>query len=103
MLMWDIHRTKNVGYFGDQCTVLLFEFDDYEAKFRRWWLVIAPHEEPESSTTAARSFGGLRRLPKRGAPRRATCQFNADICAAIAARQTLATASATTGPQIATA
>jgi DNA-binding HxlR family transcriptional regulator len=40
MLMWDIHRTMNAAYFGKQRTVLLFEFADYKAKFRRWWLVV---------------------------------------------------------------
>jgi DNA-binding HxlR family transcriptional regulator len=40
MLMWDIHRTMNAEYFGTERKVLLFEFSDYTAKFRRWWLVI---------------------------------------------------------------
>jgi len=40
MLMWDIHRSMNVAYFGDGRTVLLFEFSDYTSKFRRWWLVV---------------------------------------------------------------
>ena len=40
LLMWDIHRTMNAEYFGRERTVLLFEFGDYAAKFRRWWLVI---------------------------------------------------------------
>jgi DNA-binding HxlR family transcriptional regulator len=40
MLMWDIHRTMNAAYFGAGRTVLSFEFSDYTAKFRRWWLVI---------------------------------------------------------------
>jgi len=40
LLMWDIHRTMNAGYFGEVRTVLLFEFSDYAAKFKRWWLVI---------------------------------------------------------------
>jgi len=40
MLMWDIHRTMNAEYFAADQTVLLFEFSDYTAKFRRWWLVI---------------------------------------------------------------
>jgi len=38
--MWDIHRTMNVEYFGSERVVLLFEFSDYTAKFRRWWLVV---------------------------------------------------------------
>ena len=40
LLMWDIHRTMNVEYFGSARKVLLFEFSDYTSKFRRWWLVI---------------------------------------------------------------
>lgn len=44
LLMWDIHRTMNAGYFGAGRTVLLFEFTDYVAKFRRWWLVIEDGE-----------------------------------------------------------
>lgn len=40
MLMWDIHRTMNAGYFGEDRTTLYFEFSDYTAKSRRWWLVI---------------------------------------------------------------
>lgn len=40
MLMWDIHRTMNADYFDERQAVLLFEFEDFTAKFRRWWLVI---------------------------------------------------------------
>ena len=40
MLMWDIHRTMNAEYFGPDRTVLHFEYVDFDAKFRRWWLVI---------------------------------------------------------------
>ncbi len=40
LLMWDIHRTMNAGYFEDNLVTLYFEFSDYTAKFRRWWLVI---------------------------------------------------------------
>lgn len=40
MLMWDIHRTMNAEYFGTERTTLYFEFSDYTAKFRRWWLVV---------------------------------------------------------------
>jgi len=40
LLMWDIHRTINASYFRDQPAVLLFQFSDYAAKFRHWWLVI---------------------------------------------------------------
>ena len=44
LLMWDIHRTMNADYFGDQRTVLYFEFGDYAAKFRRWWLIVHDSE-----------------------------------------------------------
>ena len=40
LLMWDIRRTMNAKYFGAEQTVLLFEFSDYGAKFKRWWLVV---------------------------------------------------------------
>jgi len=40
LLMWDIHRTMNAEYFGEQRTTLYFEFSDYSAKSRRWWLVL---------------------------------------------------------------
>jgi len=40
LLMWDIHRTLHSEYFGTKRVVLLFEFTDYDAKNRRWWLVI---------------------------------------------------------------
>jgi len=40
MLMWDIHRTMKGGYFQAPRTVLHFEFSDFDAKFRRWWLVV---------------------------------------------------------------
>ncbi|HSS64191.1 MAG TPA: helix-turn-helix domain-containing protein [Gammaproteobacteria bacterium] len=40
VLMWDIHRTMNAGYFGRTRTNLLFEFRDYAARYRRWWLLI---------------------------------------------------------------
>ncbi len=44
MLMWDIHRTMNAEYFGENRTTIYFEFIDYSAKFRRWWLVILDGE-----------------------------------------------------------
>jgi DNA-binding HxlR family transcriptional regulator len=40
LLMWDIHRTMNAAYFGDERVVLYFEFSDYAARSRRWWLVV---------------------------------------------------------------
>jgi DNA-binding HxlR family transcriptional regulator len=40
MLMWDIHRTMNAGYFGGGRTVLQFEFSDCPSRTRRWWLVV---------------------------------------------------------------
>ena len=39
MLMWDIHRTMNVGYFGEGRTTIYVEFSDFAANSRRWWLV----------------------------------------------------------------
>jgi DNA-binding HxlR family transcriptional regulator len=44
LLMWDIHRSLNMEYFGPERRVLLFEFSDYTSKFRRWWLVIKDGE-----------------------------------------------------------
>ena len=40
LLMWDIHRNLDAGFFSAERTVLLFEFGDYTSKYRRWWLVI---------------------------------------------------------------
>ena len=40
LLMWDIHRNLDTGFFSGERTVLLFEFSDYTSKYRRWWLVI---------------------------------------------------------------
>jgi len=39
-LMWDMRRRIDVTFFNDGRNVLLFEFSDYTAKQRRWWLVI---------------------------------------------------------------
>ena len=44
LLMWDIHRTMNADYFDSDRTVLYFEFSDYAAKFRRWWLIVEDGE-----------------------------------------------------------
>jgi len=44
LLMWDIHRTMNADYFDSDRTVLYFEFSDYAAKFRRWWLIVQDSE-----------------------------------------------------------
>ncbi len=44
MLMWDIHRTMNAEYFGLDRTLLHFEFSDFDAKFRRWWLIVQSGE-----------------------------------------------------------
>ena len=70
MLMWDIHRTMNAGYFSDGRTVLHFEFSDFDAKFRRWWLVITDgevdvcmkdpgHEIDLKLTTNVRTLAGV--------------------------------------------
>lgn len=40
MLMWDIHRTMNAAYFQHDRTVIHFEFSDFTAQNRRWWLVV---------------------------------------------------------------
>lgn len=40
LLVWDIHRTIDTGFFGNGTTVIKFEFADYTSKFRNWWLVI---------------------------------------------------------------
>lgn len=40
LLMWDIHRSINVDYFNAPITTLYFEFSDYSAAFRRWWLIV---------------------------------------------------------------
>jgi DNA-binding HxlR family transcriptional regulator len=40
LLVWDIHRTIDTGFFNDQRVVIKFEFTDYTSKFRYWWLVI---------------------------------------------------------------
>lgn len=40
LLMWELHRNIDAGFFAGERTVLLFEFSEYTSKFRRWWLVI---------------------------------------------------------------
>lgn len=40
MLVWDIHRNINTGFFKEKQVVIKFEFTDYLSKFRFWWLVI---------------------------------------------------------------
>jgi DNA-binding HxlR family transcriptional regulator len=40
LLMWDMHRNIDTSYFGDERKVLRFEFVDYPAKMRLWWLVV---------------------------------------------------------------
>jgi len=40
LLMWDVHRRIDTSYFGEERTVVLFEFTDYTSKMRCWWLVI---------------------------------------------------------------
>lgn len=44
LLMWDMHRRIDTSYFGDERTVLRFEFVDYPAKMRLWWLVVTGTE-----------------------------------------------------------
>jgi DNA-binding HxlR family transcriptional regulator len=40
LLMWDMHRRIDTSYFPGERTVLRFEYVDYPAKMRLWWLVI---------------------------------------------------------------
>jgi DNA-binding HxlR family transcriptional regulator len=40
LLVWDIHRTIDPGFFRTPRTVIRIEFTDYTSKFRFWWLVI---------------------------------------------------------------
>jgi DNA-binding HxlR family transcriptional regulator len=42
LLVWDIHRTIDSGFFKAPRTVIRIEFTDYTSKFRFWWLVITP-------------------------------------------------------------
>lgn len=44
LLMWDIHRSIDVGYFHKDRTTLMFEFTDYTSKLRRWWMVVKDKE-----------------------------------------------------------
>ena len=40
LLVWDIHRTIDPGFFKAPRTVIRIEFTDYTSKLRFWWLVI---------------------------------------------------------------
>ena len=40
LLVWDIHRTIDPGFFKAPRTVIRFEFSDYTSRYRFWWLVI---------------------------------------------------------------
>ena len=40
VLVWDIHRNLNTGFFKGNRNVIKIEFTDYTSKFRYWWLVI---------------------------------------------------------------
>lgn len=40
LLMWDIHRSMNAGFFTADRTIIKFEFTDYTSAMRCWWLVI---------------------------------------------------------------
>jgi len=44
VLVWDIHRNINTGFFKGQRNVIKIEFRDYSSKFRFWWLVIKNDE-----------------------------------------------------------
>jgi len=41
LLIWDIHRNMHTEHFPPERTVLLFEFGDYDKKYRYFWLVVA--------------------------------------------------------------
>ena len=40
LLVWDIHRTIDPGFFKVPRTVIRIEFTEYTSKYRFWWLVI---------------------------------------------------------------
>ena len=40
VLVWDIHRTIDTGFFKEERVVIKLEFTDYTSKFRYWWLVV---------------------------------------------------------------
>ena len=40
LLVWDIHRTIDPGFFKRPRTIIRIEFTDYTSKLRFWWLVI---------------------------------------------------------------
>lgn len=40
LLVWDIHRNINSGFFKGERTVIQIVFTEYTSKFRNWWLVI---------------------------------------------------------------
>ena len=42
LLVWDIHRTIDPGFFKASRTVIRIEFSDYTSKSRLWWMVITP-------------------------------------------------------------
>jgi DNA-binding HxlR family transcriptional regulator len=70
LLMWDIHRTMNAAYFDEGRTVIHFEFSDFDARFRRWWLICEDrdvdvcmkdpgHEIDLAITTDVRTLTGI--------------------------------------------
>ena len=40
VLVWDIHRNLNTGFFKGNRNVIKIEFTDYTSKLRYWWLVV---------------------------------------------------------------
>jgi len=42
LLVWDIHRTIDPGFFKTPRTIIRIEFTDYTSKFWFWWLIITP-------------------------------------------------------------
>ena len=44
LLVWDIHRNLDTGFFSGTRTVIKIVFTDYTSRFRYWWLVIKGDE-----------------------------------------------------------
>ncbi len=44
LLVWDIRRNMHTESFPSGRTVLLFEFTDYDRKYRRFWLIVTDGE-----------------------------------------------------------
>jgi len=40
LLVWDIHRNIDTGFFKNDLTVIKIEFTDYTSKMRFWWIIV---------------------------------------------------------------